>query len=667
MRESDLRRRSVGRPAVFCAALCLLLVAGAGNVLAQDSYGPTGNETLWSIAKKVNEGRPGSTAQMAWALYRANPQAFEGSPNKVRRGATLKIPDVAFVNEVPAAQAYAYLTGKSAPPAASPPPSRPAPAPAVTPTRAPVIAGVELAPLVPGDPYQWLAIVGSGFVPGATLELRDLTKNTSTPPRKPQSVRENRIEYAARFPQKTSRWQVVVRNPDGSRSAPYEFDGGASVSLVLAPVVPEPAAPAIAPPVATAGFAGSADQAAAVRMSQAGKSANEVYGFLAPMDEKYAGDVDYDYLLGSSAFDSGRFSEAIFVLQRAVATRPGFAGARIELARAYYAQGDNESARREFATLEKQDPPPEARRAIAEYMAAIDRRASVYQAALGGYAELGSGYDSNANGAPDTQTFLGFQLDSRNQATASSYYNLGVGGLASYPFAAGWRLLGTGNAGYRGNPDAGFVDSQVLRLAGGVEWRPSQLEFGLQPNFAYARLDGEENHQVVGVDGSGTWHFDGAQFSLNVRSGQTRFAEGLETLDVDTLVYGLAAQYATQSMPRVQLVSAVTIGSDDAVESGSPFGRDLTGARVAAIVDFGGGHAVLASIASLSADYDGSFFGLERSDDQIGGQLGYEWGGLRALGWTLRAQLNYVDNASSIALYNYDRVDAGVSVRKEFR
>ena len=441
----------------FCAALGFLLGA-SGSVLAQDSYGPVGNETLWSVAQKVNAGRPTSTAQMAWALYRANPEAFEGSPSRIRAKASLKIPGTAFVNEVPAAQAYAYLTGKAVPPVAAPAP--PTPATTVAAAAAPVVTGVELAPLAPGEPIRWLAVLGTGFAPGATLELNDLTAGSSSPAR-PQSVRPTRIEYAARFPEKASRWQVVVRNPDGRRSEPREFATGAT-AVGLAP-------PVAAVPAAGGTFAGSAEQAAAVAMAQSGRSADEVYRFLTPHEERYAGDVDFDYLFGSAAVDSGRFSQAIFVLQRAVASRPGFAGARMELARAYYAQGDNESARREFTTLEKQDPPPEAKRAIAEYLSAIDQRAAMYQSQLAGYAELGSGYDSNANGAPDIQTFIGFQLDSRNQSTASSYYSLGLGGLVSHPFAPGWRLLGTGNAGYRSNPDATFVDSQTLRLAGAVE------------------------------------------------------------------------------------------------------------------------------------------------------------------------------------------------------
>ena len=427
--------------------------------------------------------------------------------------------------------------------------------------------------------------------------------------------------------------------------------------------------PAIALAQAGNTYAGSTHQSAARQLVAAGRGADAVYRHLVPLENQYAGDADYDYALGAAALDSGRLSHAVFVLQRAVAARPRFAGARMELARAYYALGDNESARREFAILEKDDPPPQARRAIAEYVAAIDRRAAAYRRQRSAYAELASGYDSNANGAPDIQSFIGIPLDSRNQATASSYYGLDVGGTLSQPFAPGWRMLGTGSAGYRGNPDASFVDSQVLRLAGALEWRPGTFELSLQPSFATALLDGEDNHQVIGLDVAGIWHRDRGQNSLIVRNSQTRYAEGLEILDVDTLMFGFASQYTPLAMPRLRLAAAVTFGADDAVEADSPYGRDLTGGRVGAVLDLGRGHAVMAAVMGLSADYDGdgTFFGGDREDDQRGGTLGYEWGGLRARGWTLRAQLNYVDNRSTIALYDYDRLDAGVSVRKEFR
>ncbi|MGQ0529056.1 MAG: tetratricopeptide repeat protein [Panacagrimonas sp.] len=103
--------------------------------------------------------------------------------------------------------------------------------------------------------------------------------------------------------------------------------------------------------------------------------AEQAHTLLAPLETQRSDEVDFSYLLGLAALGSGKTSEAIFALQRAVAGEPGFAGARLELARAYYEAGDNEDARREFERVAAQNPPPPARRLIEQYLEAIDRRA----------------------------------------------------------------------------------------------------------------------------------------------------------------------------------------------------------------------------------------------------------------------------------------------------
>lgn len=642
--------RGAPRRGLAVAAVVLWhTLAAAPAAHAADAYGPVSRtETLWGIARKIaqQEGS-GSTAQMAWALYRANPGAFDGSPGRLRPGVRLVVPDAAAVRATPATQARALLDGTAATTAS--PPVAPA---------APVIAQAVLQPAVDGEPHQWLILSGSGFAPGAVLELRD-GAGRAQPPTRPQSVRAGRIDYAGVFPREPGRWQAVVRNADGARSAPQPFEVG---TIAVAAAVPVPQ------PRAASGFAGSADQQALLAQARAGASTAERYQWLAALEPQYAGDVDFDYPFGTLALDTGRFSEAVFVLQRAVATRPKFAGARMELARAYYALGDNESARREFTTLQAQNPPPAARRAIAQYLEAIDRRAVSYESQRGVFAEVVSGYDSNANGAPDIQNFIGFTLDSRNQSTASGYYGVGLGGALSHPFAPAWRVLGQGAASYRANPDASFVDSQVLRAGGGLEWRPNRWTVALLPNGAYAMLDGAENHQLLAADGSAAYAFDDAQLALNVRYAQQRYVEALALQDIDTLLYGLSTQVRLRALPRVLLTGAATAGGDEAVSPGSPFGRDLLGLRVGATVDLGAGSAVTITAASLASDYDGLFFTLQpRTDEQLSGAVAFESGLWREAGWRLRLQASYVDNASTVALYDYDRIDAGLSVRKEFK
>lgn len=559
--------------------LCAVALAAATTLAVAADVTVGAGETLWALAKRLKPWEQGaSTEQMAWALYRANPQAFDGSPGRIKRGATLKVPDLAFVKAVPQADAYGYVTGKKPPPKAAPGKPAAVPAPA----------------LPPSDPLD-----------------------------------------------------AVLMNP--------ELAAGSSITTV---------------PLGSGAFDTSADARALAPLAQAGR-VDELYQRLAALEERYAGDADFDHLYGSAAHDTGRFSEAVFILQRAVAARPKFAGARMELARAYYALGDNESARREFETLEKMNPPPETARVIADYLAAIDRRAAVYQAAQSAYVDVATGYDSNANGAPDTQAFLGIPLDSRNQSTESSFYSLGLGGNASYPFAPEWRVLGDGAVAHRGYPDASFVNSQVARLGAGLEWQPGPVRLSLVPNGTYAQLDGEENHHTVGTDFAAVFGPEEWQVSFNARYNQMRFAdEALQAQDVDTLLFGLTSAHTWVAMPRVHLSAAVTTGTDDAVEDAGAFsfGRDMLGVRATTALDLGRGHAVSLSLISLESDYEGTWFGLfPRTDEQYSATLGYEWSAYRARGWLAQAQLAWIDNQSTVPIYDYTRTNFGLSVRKEFR
>lgn len=66
------------------------LVAGADG---SSSYGPVrANETLWAISERLNSDNSVSLNAMMIALYRANPEAFAGNINLLKRGAILRVP-----------------------------------------------------------------------------------------------------------------------------------------------------------------------------------------------------------------------------------------------------------------------------------------------------------------------------------------------------------------------------------------------------------------------------------------------------------------------------------------------------------------------------------------------------------------------------------------------
>ena len=550
--------------------------------LRVETYGPIGpKETLWAAAKSLApESRGATTAQMAWALYRANPQAFNGAPGRIKPGAMLTIPDTATIRSVDSKLAYSYVMGTAKPPA---------------------------------QPPTQVAVVPKPVAPAVPVPV-------------PMSADDPLAQF--------------VLNPE------------------LAAAI-QPAAVADAVP----DFRNSRDA-----KSLPPGDAEARYRALESLEPRYAGDVAFDYQYGSSAYDSGHASEAVFILQRAVSVRPGYSGARMELARAYYTTGDNESSRREFETLKSENPPPEASRAIADYLKAIDRRAASYESQLLGYLEGSSGFDTNANGGPDTQTFLGFTLDSRNQATESSYYGLAAGGLFSYPLAPGWRAVGDARLQHRAYPDATFVDSDLIRAGGGVEWKPGLFILGLAPSLSSVRLDGQDNHRNTSVDASAAYAANERwQLSLNARLAQLRYVDALDQQDADSTLFGLGSQHTWTGAPRVQVTAALTTGQDDPKSAGSQFGRALLGSRTSGSLDFGRGRVLSLAFTFLSSDFDGTFFGKQRDDEQLAATLGLDWGVYRATGWLLRGQLTYVDNSSTVTLYDYDRIDAGLSLRKEFQ
>lgn len=139
------------------------------------------------------------------------------------------------------------------------------------------------------------------------------------------------------------------------------------------------------------------DLANAGAMLKAGK-AKESYSLLAPHEYEMAGNVEYDYLLGIAALDSGNPAMATLALERVLSVSPDHAGARLDLARAYFALGDIERAKTEFVAAQSQNPPPAAKKVIEQYLAAIDKTQNP-DISVTGYLEGTMGHDTNVNTA----------------------------------------------------------------------------------------------------------------------------------------------------------------------------------------------------------------------------------------------------------------------------
>ncbi len=390
--------------------------------------------------------------------------------------------------------------------------------------------------------------------------------------------------------------------------------------------------------------------------------ATTAYELLQGHESRHAGSPYFDYLLGVAALDSGRTTQAILSLQRAAAAARQFSGARMELARAYFDAGQSAAARPLFVALLDEQPPPGVREVIDRYIAAIDAGPARPPARLQPFAELMVGYDDNANGSTDQQEFLGFTLNPENLETDSSFFEAGAGVDWINPTSAtfAWRL--GARAGYRRNPDASFVDSGIVSVLAGSEWRSGAL-FGRAGIDAYwASRDGESNESYSGIDLLlGRNLNERWDISLGVRGGALRYDDAIEILDVNRMLYSLGLSYRFASGARFEV--AAIGGNDDEQMSGSPYGNSKAGGRISVNAPVGNLAYLFASVGNLTSDYDNLFFGSAREDTQLTAFLQLEFRDVLMRGLIIAPRVRYIDNDSDITLYDYDRTELGLLIR----
>ena len=228
--------------------------------------------------------------------------------------------------------------------------------------------------------------------------------------------------------------------------------------------------------------------------------AQEAYELLAAHEADWAGAPLFDYLLGMAALDSGRPGEAIFSLQRVLAAEPGFAGARMELARAHYEAGELAAARTQFEYLLTQSPPESTRVVIQRYLDSIQGRGRSAGGGVTPFFEFGAGYDSNANGSTSDENFLGFTLDANNIETSSPFFELaaGLGHIAPLGESSAW--LNGMRLSHRFNPDADFIDQSIGALNSTFSWARDRNRASAGVSGYYSLLDGEDHEWGASLD-----------------------------------------------------------------------------------------------------------------------------------------------------------------------
>jgi len=400
----------------------------------------------------------------------------------------------------------------------------------------------------------------------------------------------------------------------------------------------------------------------------------QAYGLAQENAAQRSGQPLFDFYYGVAAVETDNLSEGIFALERALIQRPGFDQARLELARAYFMQGDDRRARREFETIRAHDPPANVAQKIERYLLAIQRRADAYETTVSGYVEAGGGYDSNVNSATSSDavdTVVGrITLPNDNREQSDSFGHLQTRGRVSHPVSPGVNLLGEIGLRGRFHADEDEFDTATLDASFGALWRQEDWRLRAMVDGGQFYLDDDEYRDRIGARVG--YRLDVSQRStLGVNLSVSEL--GHDTQDFLDSTLGVLDAGLTHSLDGPRLAS-VSVGAfvggesadDDGTRAQANAERDIIGVRAGAQGRVAPEWSYRGSVEARASDYDEADLLFSESRDETYYALGLALDWRPTAHWTVGPQLRVSSNDSNIDLYEYEREELLIRARYEF-
>jgi outer membrane protein len=409
-------------------------------------------------------------------------------------------------------------------------------------------------------------------------------------------------------------------------------------------------------------------------MLKAGQ-ADSAYQLLEPLEIEGAGDLVYDYLLGTAALESNRPSKATFIYERILAVAPGYIGVRADMGRAYFALGDFGRAKIEFETvLAFQNLPNDLRGSVEQYVKAAEARSQAKPTIANGYIEVGLGSDSNIGSANGSALLSNPGSPGVAAGTyapgkkSDNYATLGMGGEVNHQVTGKFGIYA--GADYRGRAYQTFCDNTcnyTLDARGGVSYSGGSwlLRGGLTAGQYNLNQVAYRNTTGITVD----WRLalsSGSQLSAGVSTTRAAYLSS-STVSQNTQTNTWNVGWLTPVGDGSAIFSLSASGGVEVAEGGREDGnRDFYGPRILFQKSFSetvGAYATLGATASKYAGMN-TLYGIARNETLYDVALGLTWS-LRK-GLSLRPQLSQVKNDSNAALYAYDKTDVSVNLRLDF-
>lgn len=423
-------------------------------------------------------------------------------------------------------------------------------------------------------------------------------------------------------------------------------------------------------------------------MLKSGKPA-DAYNLLEPKEGDYSGDVGFDYLLGIAALDSGKPDRATIAFERVLIVNPNFSGARLDLARAFFAMGSDDLAKSEFETVLTQSPPEQVKAVVHKYLEVIEQRRKARIQKVTGYVEASVGRDNNVTAAtPDfTGGVLGaFSIPDVIATGSALHYSAMYSGLSGgvdftrlVSEQSGVSLIAGADVKQRTYNGVSQMNNLNLDLRAGLSMTKGDDNYRLTGTFGQFRQFGftagtDGNRDTAGLGAEWKRSFGNRdQMTWAVNYSRPR---NLMTPTQDTNQKALSASwlhiFEGKSTPLI--FANLNRSVDKALQplTGKATNVDRTGTGALAHFQF---------TPMANTDFFLSAGWTIRHDDSPNSRstLPYDFYardvtrnvsvGVTARPWekwTIKGTVAFTKNDSNLTLYQYSRTDSSVSVRRDF-
>ena len=400
---------------------------------------------------------------------------------------------------------------------------------------------------------------------------------------------------------------------------------------------------------------------------------NAAYKLLEPLESKYAGDVNYDYLLGIAAVESNNVTRGAFALERVLALDPNHKDARAEMAKAHFMLGETEASKAEFNNVLNQNPDAETKKTVTKLLTAIDKNEGI-TTAFGIYLDAGLGWDSNVSSAPGIASIgipafggINVPLGNAAQEKSDSFMNLAAGISVRHPVTDEFAVFGNASVTGRYNSSETDFNNNMLDFNAGYQYQRNKNNFSLAAQNNYFELDNERFRHTFGATAQWLYNIDTfnqagvyGQFS-RLKYNDSPFR------NADRSIIGVNVGHVFQGDFNPVVFASIYGGREDARDSSVDFlDQDVFGLRAGGQLSFNRMWQLNATVSyeQRNNDENDPFFLTKRKDDQYDAVVGLRY--LPAPNWSIKPQFSYTKNESNIDLNSYERKVISVNVRKDF-